>query len=463
MKFKSLSPVPALSRFTSPLNKIGRWAFALALLSIPLQLNSFVYGAEWGRGFLNPYTSIFFSLTDLLLLISGVLFFIDRKIQKRKIKEGQPVYFFLLVLSLSLGVYSAYLNSNGTENLHYFLFIKLLELFLFYILIVNKVLSVQEVLRVFVYTLSFEAALGLFQVVFQTGVGLQILGEPMLSSLNPHLARFSFQSLDIIRAYGTFPHPNILGGFLALSILSTFLIKPLYKYEWPLLFSVQFLGLFASFSRSAILSLSIALALLGFWYLRTLKEKKNKTLTIILSGLFLVELLSLLFMRGIHFLSDPNFIERWEGYKMAFKLFLSHPLGLGFSNFTMSMDTFSGQTLMPWEYQPVHNIFLLALVEIGIFGFLFALGLLGFCLYSLFKRRKTFLNRKKQLRRQVFFAILLVLMILGSFDHYLLSLDQGRYLILLFFALSSLFSSEALPVYAIRKEGMLSKTPLVRS
>lgn len=450
MQFKLSSHLPALNRSTFRLSNICRLFFALTLISIPFQLNSFVYGIEWGRGFLNPYTSVFFSVTELLLLATGLLFFIDRKIKKNKIQFGQPVYFFLLLLSLVL--------AGLSTQPDFFLLTKLFTLLLFYILIVNKILSTQEILRIFIYTLSFEAVLGFFQVLFQTDFGFSILGEPVISALNPHLARFQIFSESIVRAYGTFPHPNILGGFLAISILSTFLIKK----PKPYLFIIQLLGLFACFSRSAILGLSIALVFMGFWYLKKLKEKKNKKMIIVLSTLFLLEFLSLFFVRGFHFLNDANFLERIEGYKLAWEIFLQNPWGIGFSHFTLFMDTFAPQSLMPWEYQPVHNVFLLALVEIGIPGFLFVLLLFIFCVYSLYRKKRTFMSPKKQLRRQIFFVILLTFTVLACFDHYLISLEQGRYLVLLFFSLNSLFSSEALPIYTIRKEGSLSKTPVAQ-
>jgi len=176
-----------------------------------------------------------------------------------------------------------------------------------------------------------------------------------------------------------------------------------------------------------------------------------------LIALFLIELSALLFMRGFYFFKDNAFLERLEGYKLSFELFLSHPWGLGFGRYTLMMGEGSGVALMPWEYQPVHNAFLLALVETGTQGFLLAILVLGFSLYSLYKRRNDFLSHRKQLRRQVFFAIVLAFLVLSSFDHYLISLEQGRLLVLLFFSLASLFAYEALPVYKIRTEAPQSK------
>lgn len=414
---------------------------------------------EWGKGFGNPYLSIFISATEIFLLITGLLFFISVKKNKTKIQGTNTLYFLLVLLCLALILVPAFLNGQNENLFNFFISVKIIELLLFYLLIVNKVLSTQEILRLFVYSMSLQALLALSQLLLQNDLGLQILGEPQISSENPHLARFSFLSMDILRAYGTFPHPNVLGGFLCMSILSTFLVRPSFKHEWTFLLTLQLLGLFATFSRSAILALSLALILLGIWYFEKLRIKKNKMLMTLI-GLFIVELSTLLFMRGLLFFKDTAFLERFQGYKLSMELFSSHPWGLGFSHYTLMMDEITPLSLMPWEYQPVHNAFLLALVEMGTQGFLLALFVVGFCLYSLYKRKRDFLSHQKQLRRQVFFAIVLAFLVLSSFDHYLLTLEQGRFLILLFFSLGSLFAAEALPVYKIRTEVPLHKIEL---
>ena len=455
MQFKRSFLPTALNPFTFPLNSWMKIGLTLVLVSFPFQLNSFVFQMEWGKGFTNPYLSIFFGLTDLFLLLTATLFFVVGKKQHVKIHGGSPLYFLLVLFCLAL-VLVPLSVSEGDGLFNFFLIIKIFELLLFYLLVVNKILSTQEILRIFIYSMTLQALLALSQLIFQSDLGLQVLGEPQISAENPHLARFSFLSMDILRAYGTFPHPNILGGFLCMSILSTFLIQSRFKHEWTFLFTIQLLGLFATFSRSAILGLSFALILLGFWYFKKLKEKRNLVFMTLIA-LFLIELSALLFMRGFYFFKDSAFLERWEGYKLSFELFSSHPWGLGFGRYTLMMGEGSGVALMPWEYQPVHNAFLLALVETGTQGFLLAILVLGFSLYSLYKRRNDFLSHRKQLRRQVFFAIVLAFLVLSSFDHYLISLEQGRLLVLLFFSLASLFAYEALPVYKIRTEAPQSK------
>ena len=67
-----------------------------------------------------------------------------------------------------------------------------------------------------------------------------------------------------------------------------------------------------------------------------------------------------------------------------------------------------------YSYQPVHNVFLLVLAEIGVFGFLFFVSLFLYVFYQAIKIKDGFAV-----------ALLIALMILMMFDHYFWSLHFG--------------------------------------
>ena len=46
----------------------------------------------------------------------------------------------------------------------------------------------------------------------------------------------------------------------------------------------------------------------------------------------------------------------------------ANPLGIGLSNFTLAMPDYTFIKLAPWEYQPVHNIYMLLANETGLIG-----------------------------------------------------------------------------------------------
>ena len=76
-------------------------------------------------------------------------------------------------------------------------------------------------IRKFLTTLMFfQVALGILQLALGKTLGLQVLGESTLTMETPGASTISFLGVDLLRAYGSFAHPNILGAFVALSLTS---------------------------------------------------------------------------------------------------------------------------------------------------------------------------------------------------------------------------------------------------
>ncbi|PIZ98601.1 MAG: hypothetical protein COX78_02950, partial [Candidatus Levybacteria bacterium CG_4_10_14_0_2_um_filter_35_8] len=121
-------------------------------------------------------------------------------------------------------------------------------------------------------------------------------------------------------------------------------------------------------------------------------------------------------------LIDEAFVQRQLFLKEAFDLFLKHPiLGVGLNNFIVSIPS----VMKPSELnslQPVHNIFVLNLVETGIIGSLFFLYFL-------------FLTIKKNYKKKIFILSIFSIFFLGFFDHYFLTLQQGQIMLTVFLGL----------------------------
>ena len=305
--------------------------------------------------------------------------------------------------------------------------------------------------------MGIQAVLAILQVIFQHSLGLSILGEPYLASDVAHIARFTFGNMEIIRGYGTFSHPNILGGFLTVSLLCSLLFSPHLKHERKALILIQFLGLLSTFSRSALLAFMISAIIITFWYLHKIKNTKNKLIPLGLISFFTLELLFLGISRGINFLEDPAFLERIEGYKAAINMFLNHPFGVGFQHFTLFLDESTNSALMPWEYQPVHNLFLLSLSESGIVGLALAITITVFALRKLHRKTKKLLSKERLFKKRIFLVIVVSFFIISMFDHYLLTLEQGRILLVTIFAIISVFAANPRHILPVRKGGDLKK------
>jgi O-antigen ligase len=97
--------------------------------------------------------------------------------------------------------------------------------------------------------------------------------------------------------------------------------------------------------------------------------------------------------------------------------------GIGINNYTSQLKLFDIEEREAWNYQPVHNVYLLSLAELGLLGFITFLTIFAFLLYKCFKNKLFF----------DFFLIISILM-LFLFDHWLWSLHFG--IMFLFFILA---------------------------
>jgi len=382
-----------------------------------------------------------------MVLISSLLFAIDRCKSKKKIKTGHLSYFalilgwwFLLIFSLTHQDFNS-IYALGLAS-HSAMFV------LLYFMIVNRVISVRSMMIVFIASMSFQSIVAIYQFLTQSSMGLHFLGEPYISSEGAHLAKMNFSGKELIRSYGTLPHPNVLGGFLSLSMIATFFLSVKKKGLKPALLALQFAGLMFSFSRSALVSLITALLLMVLLYRREAKLSSRKVINGVL-GLLIAELGVVAWMR-VSDLSQSSSL-RVDGIMTALEVFDSHPMGVGFRAYTMALDQVGTQALMPWDYQPVHNIFMLLLTELGVFGLLLGTWFFLFTILKLYERRKRLLTKQRLQKKRLLLCAMMIIAIIGLFDHYWLSLNQGLAVLTLFFGLASAFSLDPSHVKAIKK------------
>jgi O-antigen ligase len=241
-----------------------------------------------------------------------------------------------------------------------------------------------------------------------SSLGLGFLGE---SQVIDGMQGSSFVTLNnevFLRAYGTFPHPNILGGYLVLNLLLgifiSFKSKGLLRSVSILLSSVSFLFVFFTFSRIAIF-LSVLIILVTFVSQLLKKHRIYSFVPILIVERFGNLLTS----------DDTSLRDRINLAKSSFQVIKNNLImGTGLGNFTSAMKdiptTVSGVLLI----QPVHNVLLLMISEMGILGTLIYLSIW----VKLIIKNIGKMNIFKWL-------IVIVLLVMGSFDHYLFSLPQG--------------------------------------
>jgi len=183
----------------------------------------------------------------------------------------QPLFYFVLSIFVSF-----FLNRHLGAN-WYTLFRLLEVIFLF---ITARELLKQHTVRVYFQFILFvggtiQASIAILQFIYQHSLGLKWLGENIISPNNHGIAKFSFEGEKFIRAYGTFPHPNVLGLFLLFSLasgLGLILAKKriLDTLRWPYRFilladfALIIIGILLTYSRAIIASTAVLLLFFAF-------------------------------------------------------------------------------------------------------------------------------------------------------------------------------------------------------
>lgn len=258
----------------------------------------------------------------------------------------------------------------------------------------NTALFKKELLTLLSLSVGGVVILALAQLHFQHSIfGYWALGEPVLSPSLGGVAKGSFLGVSFLRPYGTFPHPNVLGGVLSVLALWFWVKKKL----WGFGFSV--VGTLISFSQ-------VTWASLGLGFLATLMVPKS---------------FPLLVFDFNSLLQNPSIQRRWDLLVAGWEMFKEAPfLGVGLGHFTKALPSFGLPKGILLFIQPVHNIFALVAAESGIIAFLSLLALWGTAFWESLSRKRWALA-----------VSLGQLTLLGSFDHYLYTLPQGLFLLAL--------------------------------
>ncbi len=237
-------------------------------------------------------------------------------------------------------------------------------------------------------------------------------GERLFTLSTPGIAKASFQGVEILRPYGTFSHPNSLGGFFLLAyffILVDKRFSKLLTFKYSSLFFSACL-VFLSFSKLAIVTFLILNII--YWFF----DKKLTCWWCKFSRAVALLVLTLIFSQAT---GDPLTVaKRIELVKNSLLIFQRHPwFGVGLGNYLLAQNQIASQYWLFFN-QPVHNIFILFLVETGL--------LIGGVIIYLFWNQAYRLFRVNP-------YVILVVLLTGFFDHYWLSLQQNFLLLALIY------------------------------
>lgn len=361
-------------------------------------------------------------------------------------------YVSLLGISLGLGILFCLRPPLGGTG-----FVRFMEIGLFGILAVKFLRRPQVQLRLpifFAGAMLIQACLAILQFYNQGSLGgiFYLLGERTFTSATPGIANASLDGALLLRPYGTLPHPNVLAGYLLtgmLLLLATANNQQSTKSKFFIIFTlvVSCVGFLLTMSRSAITA--GVLLLIGkfifsriFFHVRT--RMANITLSQIVRTENMLPKLIILVLLGILttlviYIVTPRFlafsfteeaiVQRLALTHAAWEMIKDSPLvGVGLQNFISNLPYYQHALRLPLLLQPVHNIYLLIAAETGIVG----LTLFLFFIY------RTVARIQQSEARALSAAFLIVILLTGFLDHYWVSLQQGR--LLLVFILSHIWS-----------------------
>lgn len=429
------------------INKIIEFGFYLFIFLLPWQTRLiwqevFLNGVEWEYGRFSLYgTEI---LLWLILILFGLwlwrqrpesgfsFFYFFQQLKKPLVLTYWLVVLFVIIAGLS--VFWA-LDSNLAFN-RFFILLEAITLFCFVFIFPH--LKIKSIAISWVGAAALQGVFGIWQFFQQLIFANKWFGLANHSPTTAGSIILQTQSERWLRAYGSLPHPNIFGGFLVLGLIFLIYLALSAKNRQSRIFVLTsllliFPGLFFSFSRSAWLVLILTLLFFSF-FVRQSQNRFYQTqffkiliLMALLFSILLVNLWQPFFTRVIvNQDSEINSLKLRLTYAQQATALIQNNFwsGVGLGNYTLAVYQKINQNWPGWYYQPVHNIYLLVLTELGFFGALI-FYLVIFLVIGQFVR----LVLKKSIIKPetlVFILALIAILIISLFDHYFWSLYFGQ-------------------------------------
>lgn len=429
--------------------KAARLAFLASVFSIPFWVDLFL-GDFPGRASLQRFQEFssfsFYAVEGLILLACAAIIFVGRNNMEIQAEEKR---FFrhsplpALFLLFSFGSLCLAFSPAG-----FVLFFRLVLAVSFAatgaILLRVKAVSLSEVMGTIAASALFQAIVGIVQFTLQRSVGLRLLGEPVVDYGTNGVGRALIDGGKLLRSFGTFPHANVYAAFLVLGLaaLFYFFLKEnersfsVKRVALSLGFLLVFCALLFSFSRSgwigaAVLSVSV---LAMAWTAPSLRFRA----WVLFMRLAAVGLLVFLAFghlavprATIPLKTDPSFNYRLRYNSVGYEIVRAEPLGVGLGNQVLYGVTNGLYEKVgigkdePWNWQPIHNLYLLVASEAGIPALLV---LVLFFAVLITTGLKWFWNErdKSPVPFVCMLGILAAFLVLGLSDHYFWDLVSGR-------------------------------------
>jgi hypothetical protein len=379
---------------------VNSFLFYFLILLLPTQLGKhFFIQDSFINGVRVDYLAPTVFLTDIII---ALLTLINIKIIIKSFTQKNVLIIISLIL---LNVLFA-----QSKPIALYKFIKLIEIYIAYILAKHTKISSKNILIGFSISGFMILVLSILQITHKQSIqGIYyFFGERFFSISTPGIAKAILDETEFLRPYATFSHPNSLAGFYLLIYVFALTYK-IFKKHFILrltLFNISAVLILLSFSKTAIA---------GFIIITLVYQFQNKLISCrwctFAKLVIFIPLILIIYQTKTDMFTIQKRIELIQN---AVSIIQKHPVfGVGIGNYLIAQKYFSS-TFYLFYNQPVHNIFLLYFAELGIFiGGLIII-----------------INRKILRKCLVHYPLIcLVFIITGFFDHYWFTLQQNILLI----------------------------------
>lgn len=414
---------PRLIQILAVLRQVG-WAASLIFLSL---LWVWVIQPGSAPGIYFTYQSVLLYASDALAGLTLLVWGIERGLRREPIRLGpRPVLIVGLALFMACGL-SAVL---AYDRVLAFAFIAHLILLAgWYLVCLNDPPSAPTLGWIMAGVVLFQSGIGLLQVAAQQTWSTS-LPWPGALTANTSGASVVVNAAGTrwLRAYGTMPHPNILGGTLIVylaGVVERFLSTG--RRWWLGVLALGLLALGLTFSRAAWLGAGVFLVGALFFLPPVYRSRLRAMAAVSLAAgaLAMLPLFSFLWERAllsnqVVAVEQGSLDVRARLTRASVRIILTHPwAGVGVGNFVKYARLEAGPEELPAE--SVHNVFLLIMSETGLLGGLAYLAGAGVVAGYLWKHR-----RAPDLSRYVWALAVAGVMVSGLFDHFWWSLPPLR-------------------------------------
>ncbi|MBN2585041.1 O-antigen ligase family protein [Patescibacteria group bacterium] len=388
--------------------KANQWWLWATLFAIPLSARKVLIPVFYQNAFVD-YASTSLFLSDLLIIGLLLLWLIDFKRIGRFNWGPKWLTLPLLLLAGWMWVSLLWAQPNlliGAQSaLRFLLYVGL------YFYLLNRVKNIVTIVYPLAAGVIGQSLLAMGQYFNNHSLGLTWLGESVLEPAKSGIPVVLIDGARQLRAHGTLPHANVLGGYLTVSLAIMWPLlfgtgKKISQVAWWLIAGVGLIGLILSLSRSAWVMLIVGGVAVCAWLVWKHCARFWSGLKSGWPVILAVIVIILTQWQAIvpRWSSDPDLVEQisvnsrivqWEEFKKIYGLHTITGVGVGqyFLNVWQPEATANWQyrsDLGGWSYssakslnyyQPVHDVYLLALAELGPIGLGLLLWIIGAAVY----------------------------------------------------------------------------------